>query len=503
MSNYGSNGNTTETLSRFAKNSGVELMGLQETFSEHKPSDEKMIIELESNSQGTYDPQNEDLVRPDFLKTKKPFHQQPKVRMISAGVVAILGVGGFIAVTNANLSFKGATKIPDDFAPDVPTTDLSTLPEAGVTTPTQSPSPTATPNSKRTDKRSPKSPPTSVKLPATLPSRQPPATDYNDSTPRLPLRRPINTASQSISSRLPRSPYVRSTPSSAQKSGSGKNSVNEKSPQERLLAAMAASSYANSGQQAQADPQNQGTQTGDAKEVAYLSAEQAILDGIPQQPLNRSATATGRLLSAIAFTPDDPEFIDGQSVEIEIDGSNSPALTKGTRIVANIQLPKAQTQGSKTGSVLRLIPVAIVQCDQEYEVDSSNLVITGNNGKPLIAKRGGSAFLRGLKDIAMSVGNGVGGGLLGGSKLGALSGIAQNLFRGGNQDIQVLAIAQGTKMSVAVKKPFGIPDRTCGGTVSQRPGPENAEPVAQGQSEVSQQLAIADSEQETGLQVSP
>jgi hypothetical protein len=209
MSNNGSV-NNTETLSRFAKNSGVELNGLQETFSEHKPSDDKIIIELESSSQGAYDPQNEDLVRPDFLKTKKPFHQRPKIRMIGAGLVAILGVGGLIAVTNANLSFKGATKIPDDFAPDVPTTDLSTLPEAGVTTPTQSPSPTSAPNTKSTGKQSPKSPPTSVKLPATLPTRQPPATDFNNDTPTLPLRRPISTTSQSVPPLLQRSPYVRS-----------------------------------------------------------------------------------------------------------------------------------------------------------------------------------------------------------------------------------------------------------------------------------------------------
>jgi hypothetical protein len=259
----------------------------------------------------------------------------------------------------------------------------------------------------------------------------------------------------------------------------------KQSPEERRLAAIAATS-SSGGSTAKGDvlasepDPIQTSQKGGYQEATYLASESAVLEGIPQQLISRSQKAKGRLLLGVAFTPGDTESLDGQPIEVEIKDPMQSGLPAGARIVATVDFPKAQ--GQMKSAVIRLTPTAIAMGDAEYPLPKGVVILSGENGKPLIAKRQGSEFLRSLNSTFKTVLSGSLGGLtslafgngtgilssLGGAN--ALSGLTNlNKGTGTQQPTEILALRENTVIQINIVKPLSLPATQANADVAPEP----------------------------------
>ena len=252
------------------------------------------------------------------------------------------------------------------------------------------------------------------------------------------------------------------------------------SPEERRQAAIASTSTMGGASDKVASVQGvasapasntvgQSSQTQSYQDAAYLPAEDAVLSGIPQQLINRSQKALGRLVIGVAFIPGDTEALNGQSVEVAIVDPLKSGLPADARIEAIVEFPKAE--GQLKSAVIRLTPKAIVIGDVEYPLPPGTVILTGQNGQPLIAKRQGSEFLRaigstaktilggtigGLSTLAFGNGTGILSGLGGGlNGLGGLSNVGRSSAP--QQATEILALRENTAIQVNIVKPLTLP----------------------------------------------
>ena len=200
------------------------------------------------------------------------------------------------------------------------------------------------------------------------------------------------------------------------------------------------------------------------QEAVYLPSEASVLDGIPQQLINRSKKAEGRLVMGLAFTPGASQFMQGQPVEVAIENPLDSGLPQGAHLIATVDL---QQQGGAQMSTapVRLIPNAITIGDAEYPLPQGSIVLTGQNGAPLVAKRQGSGFMRFVGGLAKTAVGGIGGvvtTLLGASPI--VTALSPQLQPGlsGNQGTQqtgneVLALRENSPIQINIIQPFSLP----------------------------------------------
>jgi hypothetical protein len=201
---------------------------------------------------------------------------------------------------------------------------------------------------------------------------------------------------------------------------------------------------------------------GERSKGEYLAAENAVIDGIPQQLVNRAKKAEGVLLQGLAFTPGDLKYLENQEVTAEISNPLDSGLPVGTQVIASIQFP--QSQGQAKNAVVRLIPTAMVLKGSEYEIPAGSAILTAKGGKPFIAKRGGSELLRFLGSATKTVlGAGVGAltslsGLGGGNILSSLTGLGG--ARGASTQAnptEALILKDNLPIQFSIIRPFSIP----------------------------------------------
>jgi hypothetical protein len=308
--------------------------------------------------------------------------------------------------------------------------------------------------------------------------RSAPATDYD--SPRVMPRRYTPSYSSPVRTSAFRSNGSASSPA--------KSAEPERTPEERRAQAIAATTFSGgssnvSAQNVSTNPQDvsanpqggvqeglQGASQGipqgrSSKDEQYLAAENAVIDGTPQQLINRAKKAEGVLLQGLAFTPGNLKYLEDQEITAEISNPLDSGLPVGTQIFAAIKFPQIQAQAKN--AVVRLVPTAIVLNGNEYEVPTGSAVLTGKNGKPFIAKRGGSEFLRFLGSATKTViGAGTGvltslSGLGGGNLLSSLTGLGG--ARGANTQsnpTEVLILKDNIPIQFSIIRPFSIPMAT-------------------------------------------
>jgi hypothetical protein len=196
------------------------------------------------------------------------------------------------------------------------------------------------------------------------------------------------------------------------------------------------------------------------QQADYLQAEAAVVDGIPQTLVSRGKQAAGRLMTGFAFLPGDVQNLTGQAVDIEITDAMSSGLPAGARIVAQIKLP--QSGGQLKSAPFRLIPVAIAIGDSEFPLPENTIRVSGKKGKPLVAKRQGSEFLRTLGGLVQTV---LGGSLGGNNSL--ISTIAPQVLqgmdtRGKSEATEVLAIRENAEIQIDLVAPLSLPQELLG-----------------------------------------
>lgn len=343
--------------------------------------------------------------------------------------------------------------------------------------------PSANPKSKSTPKQSPTSKMTAahtVKMPVPRRASLPSTMAYNPTPARrayIPPTDDIPASSfrrRSFSAPVVTAPAPNSRPSTPSMSEGLKQS-----PEERRLAAIAATSTSSNGGVSNKEavatagiaPLSDvahASQKGGYQEATYLASESAVIEGIPQQLISRSQKAEGRLLMGVAFLPGDTDALNGQPVEVAIKNPLQSGLPIGSRIEAIVDFPK--TQGQLKNTVIRLTPTAIAIDDAEYPLPKGVVILTGENGKPLIAKRQGSEFLRalgstfktvlggtigGLSTLAFGNGTGILSGLGGLNGLGGLSNLGQT--PGTQQATEILALRENTAIQINIVKPLSLP----------------------------------------------
>jgi hypothetical protein len=241
----------------------------------------------------------------------------------------------------------------------------------------------------------------------------------------------------------------------------------EKSPEERRLAAIAATTaYTQKQEGAQTQVSSAGGSTkpsGEYQDAEYLASESAVIDDIPQHLVGRGQQAKGRLMTGFVFLPGDVDLLKGQTVDIEITDSMQTGLPAGSRIVAEIDLP--QSGGQLTSAPFRLKPVGIAIGDAEYPLPQNTIRLSGSKGKPLVAKRQGSAFLRFLGGLAQSLVGGAGSlftGSLGNNSV--ISTVAPQVLNdltgksgGQQQATEVLAVREDAPIQVDLMAPLSLP----------------------------------------------
>lgn len=209
--------------------------------------------------------------------------------------------------------------------------------------------------------------------------------------------------------------------------------------------------------------------------VAHLSSEAAIIDGQPQILINRSLSAKGTLLTSIAFTAGDYASLANQPVEIELTEALGD-IPPGARIVAVVQANQSNNYGGNgKAEVVRLGATALVIGDMEMPLPEGAIALSGNDGAPLIAKRGGSSFRRFVGGLAGTVAGGAGLTNFGASQnveigdssyfssIGAniatsvVSNAAQELQRSGSGN-GILVLKAGSSITISVHKPLVLPD---------------------------------------------
>lgn len=329
---------------------------------------------------------------------------------------------------------------------------------------------------------------------AVRPAQVPPAyvspapTRYTDYTPatRYPSRPSYSAPAYS------RSVAPVSTPQQAPQQAPEK----QLSPQERIAAMLAATSTGTNGTSTSgavasaptdyipaASQQSQYPQTQFvsqsrpsqrvAQQMAYLPSEAAVIDGQSQTLINRSASAKATLLNGIAFSANDYASLAGQPVEIEL-AQPLGDIPAGARIIAVVDAGNQRGfGGSSSRAVVRLKAMAIAFGDSEIPLPENALLITGNDGSPLIASRGGSGFLRTVGGIIGTLAGGAGQSNIGAGQnarfgdssyltsvgtniaTGLVGNAARGLQQSGTSDVLVLKAGKSIKISVL--KPFALP----------------------------------------------
>lgn len=236
-----------------------------------------------------------------------------------------------------------------------------------------------------------------------------------------------------------------------------------------------------------------------AQQMTYLPAEAAVIDGQSQTLINRSISAKATLLNGIAFSANDYASLAGQPVEIELVQPLGD-IPAGARIVAVVDAGNQRGfGGSASKAVVRLKATAIAIGDTEIPLDENALLITGSDGSPLIASRGGSGFLRTLGGIIGTLAGGAGQSNYGAGQnarfgdssyltsmgtniaTGFIGNAAKGLQQSGTSDVLVLKAGKSIKISVL--KPFALPQLSQlapfsdQSPLSQQPG--NEQPIAQ------------------------
>ncbi len=208
-------------------------------------------------------------------------------------------------------------------------------------------------------------------------------------------------------------------------------------------------------------------------QVSHLPSEAAVIDGQPQTLINRSLSAKGMLLTSIAFTSGDYASLAGQPVEIELKEALGD-IPAGARILAVVEATQSNHSRNSKSEVVRLNPTALIVGDMEMPLPDSAIMLSGKNGAPLIAKRGGSDFLRFVGGLASTVAGGAGATNFGASQnvqignssyfksIGA--NIATNIVSNAAQELQqagegdgILILKAGSSITISVHKPITLP----------------------------------------------
>lgn len=343
-----------------------------------------------------------------------------------------------------------------------------------------------------------------------IPSR-PAYTDYGNGGATTPTR---TVYPRTVASYVPSTPIRQSyIPSVSTSAPSTSAPVQQKSAAERRAEAIAATTFngGSSGGSAQAAPQGT-TQGQPTKGDQYLAAEDAVLDGTPQQLINRAKKAEGVLLQGLAFTPGDLQYLEDQEVTAEISNPLDSGLPVGTQVICSIKFPSGGQSQAKN-AVVRLVPTAIVINGNEYEIPAGSAILSAKNGKPFIAKRGGSEFLRFLGSATKTVlGAGTGvltslSGLGGGNILSSLTGLTG--ARGANTQsnpTEVLILKDNLPVQFSIIRPFSIPVASTETIqpVAQAPEPNNvAQPLSDEQlaAIISQSEGIAVANQQAEVNI--
>jgi hypothetical protein len=214
---------------------------------------------------------------------------------------------------------------------------------------------------------------------------------------------------------------------------------------------------------------------------AILGSEQAILDGQPQTLIPRSTKATGRLLTGLAFTPDGLAALAGQPIEIQIDDPQQTKIPSGARLLATVDAPNGGSvgggYGSRSGSVVRLVPVALVIGDIEIPIEANAILISGKDGQPLIAKSKNMGFFRSLlSTAAQGLGQGLGTGF-GGFGRNYLTSIGGNIGStmvgntmqrlGQNNQQSIMILPEQSHLQISVIRPISLSQALLGGNSGQ------------------------------------
>jgi hypothetical protein len=463
-----------DSIKHFSQWSGATIPDLEEVEKkETSPAQEKIILDLKTDS-----PEEESLIRKHSVsKTDNPFYKNGWVRVAGFSVVSLAALGVLNLVLNGTFGVQSAKvkkEMPNDLEKNTTDGDIAenlaceSIDCKGQSTPLPLSFPQQKQESSQPKPVSPK--PSNVVKPQVI-ARPQTATitpiprriassipaDYNP--PRLYRRPPAPIIPSPVFQPKPsKSLHLSPSPSPVLQQ------KEKKSARERMLAALEATSYGGTGQAGSASAQPQPGQTSaNSQNVAFLSSEQAAIDGIPQQLLSRSQKTTGKLSLGIAFTPDYPELIEGQQAEVVVTGNTIEGLPPGSAIIARIELPKTQRAGGVKNAALRLIPIAIAKGDVEMPIDEGSIILSGKNGKPLIAKRGGSEFLRSIGNIAKTALGSLGGlasNLLPtGNGVNVISGIPQQLLTQGQSagTVEVLMLKADTDIQISIMKPLSIP----------------------------------------------
>ena len=316
---------------------------------------------------------------------------------------------------------------------------------------------------------------------------------------RNPSPAPVYPARSAVASARPTSTSLRLSATPARPQGFSQpqaSTQQPKSAQDRWLALATGTSSQSSNQSSN---NNQSTSTGSpitptaspgvpaqtpqpqqtafkSQNAAYLPSETAIIDNQPQLLIHRSAKAKGRLLSGIAFTPGTLAALNGQPIEIEITNPLDSDLPNGARLVATVDTSNANGSVSNTrSSAIHLVPTALAFGDFEIPIDGSAILLTGSNGKPLIAKAPGSGFFQSVAGLLSTAVQGVGLANLGAgqtssygngtylSSIGAnigttlLGNVAQHAQQSGTQQQSILILPEQTEIQINILKPLSLP----------------------------------------------
>jgi hypothetical protein len=486
----------TSLKEKFAQFSGAKLQ---------QPSGaESVQVELpavvEDPNAATVQEGQQSYVQESF-KRSTAIWKNPKVTLAVVGVISVAITGMGVAIFNGNFqmpNFNIASSKPpasDDDTKPQPRSDGDWQAAAlagglgdGFEKEKDLKNPyLSTPSKKAGGKKAPKAGSLASSAPITPTYYKPPTAPMVTSERTVPLRLPARPTVPSVTMLRPVS-----KPAAKPVSVTASSAAPKMSAEERRLAVLAATSSGNptaqgvTGQGAGAPAQVVQAQPPGYQTVSYLASESAVLDGVPQELISRSKKAEGRLLMGVAFTPSDAQFMQGQPVEIAVENPLDSGLPIGTRIVAKVDLPGTTgtvntTQATKS-AVIRLIPTALIIGDAEYpladesasgakSVADSPILLAGKNGKPLIAKRQGSEFLRFLGETLKTVAGGLSSGIanigLGGGT-GLLSSIPTTQILGGvlgpnstqsssTSAIEVLALRENSKIEVHIMQPISIP----------------------------------------------
>jgi len=262
----------------------------------------------------------------------------------------------------------------------------------------------------------------------------------------------------------------------------------QRSPQERVAAIISATS-AEAGSEAKtvatAIPSESGVSLSSttrslapqstyiSPQQTYLSSESALIDGQPQRLIERSQSAKGVLLTSIAFTSGDYASLANQPVEIKLAEALGD-IPKGARIGALVEATQSNYSDNKKSQVVRLKPTVLVVDNVEIPLPDGAIVLAGKKGAPLVAKRGGSNFLRFIGGLVGTVAGGAGLTNFGAAQnvqignssyfqsIGA--NVATSLVSNAAQQLQqvgeggeILILKVGSSVTVSVHKPFVLP----------------------------------------------